>query len=269
MTADIPSYRFPEAARDRVVELCGGITGKQVLDVGCGDGLVGRALLSRIGPDGSVAFVDRDADVIAPLADDLRNDGRVRIAVDDATELRTILDDSIDVVVMRAVLLYIPDKRAAIQSAARVLRSGGRIVISEPINRPLYVPAERFWGFDLSAIPRIAAKMQEGFTDSNDPTVRAMLDWDDVDLATVIVNSGFSDVQMETFTEIVSGSVVPWLAFLHARWTPWMPSLAKVVAERLTSDEASEFERVVRPQLAAGLQRMVVRNTFITATHNE
>ncbi len=265
MIAEIPSYRFPEAARDRVIELCGEVAGKHVLDVGCGDGLVGRALLPRIGPDGTVTFLDRDPDAVARLADDLSGDSRVHASVDDACKLHTVPDKSIDIVVMRAVLLYVPDKRAALRSTARVLRSGGRLVISEPINRPLYLPAERFWGFDLTTIPQIATKMQKGFTESDDPTIRAMLDWDDIDLATHITHSGFSDVRMETFTEMVAAPVVPWLAFLHARWTPWMPTLAKVISQQLSADEAITFERVVRPQLAAGNQRMIVRNAFATA----
>lgn len=266
MTVEVPSYRFPEAARDRVIELCGDVAGKHVLDVGCGDGLVGRALLPHIGSNGTVTFVDRDPDAIAKLADDLGDDARGRAFLDDACKLTTVPDNSIDIVVMRAVLLYIPDKRSAIESAARVLRTGGRLVISEPINRPLYVPAERFWGFDLSSIPQIASKLLTGFTESDDPAIRAMLDWDDIDLATLIADSGFRVVRMETVTEIVAGPVVPWLAFLHARWTPWMPPLAKVISERLTADEAHAFEGVVRPQLASGRQRMPVRNTFVTAT---
>lgn len=266
MDCPFASYRFPEAARDHIIELCGELARKQVLDVGCGDGLVGRALLSRIGPDGTVTFLDRDPDAVARLAEDLHGDSRVHLTVDDARKPHTVPDTSIDIVVMRAVLLYIPDKRAALEAAARVLRAGGRLVVSEPINRPLYVPAERFWGFDLSSIPQIASKLQTGFTKSDDPAIRAMLDWDDIDLATLIADSGFSDVRMETVTEIVAGPVVPWLAFLHARWTPWMPPLAKVISERLTADEAHAFEGVVRPQLASGRQRMPVRNTFVTAT---
>ena len=266
MITGIPSYRSPDAVMQRVVALCGSIENSSVLDVGSGDGLIGRALLPRVGPGGSVTFLDRDPSLIQALARDFAGDTRAHAVVDDASELRTVRCESIDLLVMRAVLLYVPDKRGALRSAARVLRPGGRIVISEPVNRPLYYPAERFWGFDLSSIPGIALKLQQAFTRSPDRDVQAMLDWDDLSLATTVSDAGFTDLRMETISEIVNGPVLPWLAFLHARWTPQMPSLAQVVSEWLTRDESDALEQVLRPQLASGNQRLTIRNVFVTAS---
>jgi ubiquinone/menaquinone biosynthesis C-methylase UbiE len=265
MMASIPSYRSPDAARDRIIALCGSVEGSHVLDVGSGDGWIGRALLPTIGSSGTVTFLDHDPVVIQELAADLDRADRARAMVDDACTLGAIAGESIDLVVMRAVLLYIPDKSAALRSAARVLRPNGRIVVSEPVNRPLYHPPERFWGFDLSAIPVIAAKVQRGFTEHAEATVRAMSSWDDLDLATHVADAGFVNIKMETITEISAGPVIPWLAFLYSSWTPWMPSLADVARRCLSAEERQTFERIVRPQLTGGRQRLIVRNTFVTA----
>jgi arsenite methyltransferase len=265
MIATIPSYRYPDAARDRVVALCGDVENVHVLDVGSGDGFVGKALLPNIGLCGSVTFADRDPEVIQELVNDFHAVDRAHALLDDACTLSAIDEESMDLVIMRAVLLYIADKPAALRSAARVLRPGGRIVISEPVNRPLYFPSERLWGFDLSEIDMIAEKIQRGFTEHADPSVRAMSDWDDVDLATFVADAGFTDIRMETITEVTSGPSIPWLAFLYSKWTPWMPSLAEVIRKRLTEEEQHALQRVVRPQLAGGEQRLFVRNTFITA----
>jgi SAM-dependent methyltransferase len=269
VTAGIPSYRALEPVRDRVVALCGHIVGARVLDIGCGSGLVGRALLPGVGPDGRVTFLDQDANTIRELGASLGGDPRARLVVDDAMRLEQIDSDSIDLVVMRAVLLYIPAKVEALHAAVRVLVPGGRIVISEPVNRPLYYPAERFWGFDLSAIPEIAEKVQHGFTGDAAPEVQAMSNWDDVDLATDAGAAGLAKVRMETITEYVPGPPVPWLAFLYGKWTPWMPNLASVLRTQLSDAERETFENVVRPQLADGRQRMIIRNTFITASAPE
>jgi ubiquinone/menaquinone biosynthesis C-methylase UbiE len=266
VTAGIPSCRTLEPVRDRVVALCGDIDGARVLDVGCGSGLVGRALLPGVGSNGTVTFLDHDASAVRELESSLAGDPRAMVVADDAVRLERIATGSMDLVVMRAVLLYLPGKVEALRAAVRVLVPGGRIVMSEPVNRPLYYPAERFWGFDLSSIPEIAAKVQHGFTSAAPPEVRAMTTWDDVDLATDAADAGLDNVRMETITEFVPGPPVPWLAFLYGRWTPWMPNLASVLRAQLSDAERETFENVVRPQLAEGRQRMIVRNTFITAS---
>lgn len=266
MNPNVPSYRDLDTLRDRVLALCGDLADARVLDAGCGDGMIGRALLDRVGLNGSVAFLDIDPDPVRVLAAALEGDHRVRTIVDDVQNLDHIEAGSIDLLVMRAVLLYVPRKDLALGAARRVLATGGRLVISEPINRHLYYPAERFWGFDLSAIPAIASKLQQAFTEGEDPKVGAMLDWDDIALAVAVADSGFGIVRAETVTEILAGPVVPWLAFLHARWTPWLPSLAQAMSKRLTHNEAKIVESVMRPQLASGTQRLTLRNCFITAT---
>lgn len=262
---DIPSYRHLTNIRDRVIELCSASSDCRILDVGCGDGLIGRALLETLGPNGSVTFLDINPDSVRELAVTLASDSRVHTVVDDVQELAQISSSSVDLVVIRAVLLYVPRKDLALVAAHRVLVEGGRLVLAEPINRHLYYPAEQLWGFDLSDIPTIAQKLQRGFTEARELAVRAMMDWDDIDLAKAVVDSGFTHVKVETVTEIVSVPTLPWLAFIHARWTPWLPNLAGVMSEFLTREEALTFERVAKPQLASGMQQIPLRNTFVTA----
>jgi ubiquinone/menaquinone biosynthesis C-methylase UbiE len=51
-----------------------------------------------------------------------------------ADSLTEIADRSVDVITTRSVLIYVKDKAAALREFYRVLRSGGRISLFEPIN---------------------------------------------------------------------------------------------------------------------------------------
>src|SRR5580658_10015072 len=99
-----------EAVRDRILDRAGILPGETVLDVGTGQGLLGLEALARNGPDGRVIF----SDVSAPALDDCRIEVE-RISASDrssfvcasATDVSAIATGSVDVVVERAVLLFI------------------------------------------------------------------------------------------------------------------------------------------------------------------
>lgn len=262
----IGSYGTLEAVRDRMVALCGDTAGLRVLDVGCGDGLIGRALLpaaTRSG--GTVTLLDIDVAVVEALAADLVDEAAVRCVVGDACTLDGIPDAAFDLVVMRAVLLYLPEKRAALDAAHRVLAPGGRLIVSEPVNRVLYDVPGHLWGYDLRAVPDLAERVRRAFMEDAAPEVRAMTDWTPDDLLDMVESAGFGDCRMEVTTEVAPGRALPWLAFLHARWTPWMPTVDRVLRERLTVEDRAELEAVLRPAVARGDQRARARTVFVEA----
>ncbi len=263
MPEALATYSTLTEIRDRVVALCGDVAGKVVLDVGCGDGLVGRALLPLVGAEGTVIFADHDAAALESLSRDLPSLTATTRQCD-AMSLDDIEDASIDVVVMRAVLLYLPDKPAALAAARRVLRPGGRLVISEPVNHHLYAPAGWLWGYDLRAIAPIALKVRDGFLCHPVREVRAMTDWTEQDLFHAVLDAGFADCRMDAVTASFPQRPLPWLAFLHARWTPWMPSVAQVTRECLDVAERRLFEAELRPLVEQGRHRPQVTNLFLT-----
>jgi arsenite methyltransferase len=110
--------------------------GEALLDVGCGNGLIGFGALER--GAGKVVF----ADVSGPLLDDCRelasNAGvleRCRFLEGPAEDLSELGGESVDVVTTRSVLIYVKDKDRAFAEFHRVLGPGGRISLFEPINR--------------------------------------------------------------------------------------------------------------------------------------
>lgn len=260
------SYMSLDAVRDRVVAMCGHVAGMTVLDAGCGDGLIGRELLHRVGADGSIVFADHDAGAISGLRVQLHDEPRARCVVADASDLHAIETASVDVAVIRAMLLYVPDKAAVLAAVYRVLATGGRLVVSEPVNRYLYSQSGSMWGYDMRPIAPVAEKLRRGFMEDTPPEIQAMTDWTEQDLMSLVVDAGFEGCHMETVTEIPGGRPLPWLAFLHARWTPWMPTVAQVLKQRLTADEAATFEAHVRPLVERGQQQTRVTNLFLAGT---
>lgn len=117
------------AARDEYLELIGISPGERVLDIGCGSGVVTRAIAKRIAPLGSVVGVDSSSALLT-----------VAREYADATELGPIIelreadcrklpfpDSSFDVCLAVTVLAHVPDAERALAEMVRVTRQGGRV----------------------------------------------------------------------------------------------------------------------------------------------
>jgi ubiquinone/menaquinone biosynthesis C-methylase UbiE len=102
-----------------------------VLDVGCGTGVVTRAIASRDGFAGIVTGIDQSPDFIAVAETLAANDGvddRVRFAVGDAHQL-DFPAASFDAVVAHTLVSHVRDPLAVLEEAARVVRPGGLVAV--------------------------------------------------------------------------------------------------------------------------------------------
>jgi SAM-dependent methyltransferase len=106
-----------------MLRLCGEVRGCTVLDVGCGEGRFCRMLAER---GARTIGVDPTRPLIA-AARARQPEGEFHEAGGEALPVAAA---SIDLVVSYVALLDIPDFRAAIKEMARVLRPGGRCVVS-------------------------------------------------------------------------------------------------------------------------------------------
>ena len=100
--------------------------GESVVDVACGTGVVGRRAAELVGPAGAVVGVDVNPAMVAVAA-------RVAPAVDwrvgDAGAL-PLADASDDAWCCQQGLQFVPDRRAVLAEARRVLRPDGRVAIA-------------------------------------------------------------------------------------------------------------------------------------------
>jgi demethylmenaquinone methyltransferase/2-methoxy-6-polyprenyl-1,4-benzoquinol methylase/phosphoethanolamine N-methyltransferase len=120
---------FLRALRATLVELAAPAPGEEVLDVGCGTGVLALLLESRAG-GGRVHGIDASREMIAVArekATRARRDVDFRVA---AVEALPFADASFDLVTASLMLHHLPDdaKRRGLTEVRRVLRLGGRFV---------------------------------------------------------------------------------------------------------------------------------------------
>jgi 2-polyprenyl-3-methyl-5-hydroxy-6-metoxy-1,4-benzoquinol methylase len=113
-----------------------GITpGMRVLDVGCGAGDVSLLLAEAVGPDGTVTGVDVNPAILELARARAAEAGLANVSfrAGDLADLR--LEEPVDAVVGRLILLHVKDPAATVRSLSRLVRRGGLVTFQE-INMP-------------------------------------------------------------------------------------------------------------------------------------
>jgi arsenite methyltransferase len=158
--AELSSVDIRETVREKYAELarsssscCGGDSlslgcgvptavadlhaGETVLDLGSGAGADVLTSARRVGPTGRAIGLDMTDEML-----ELARAGAAEAGVENAEFLKGYLEDvplpdaSVDVVISNCVINLAADKRVVLAEAARVLRPGGRVAVSDVIADP-------------------------------------------------------------------------------------------------------------------------------------
>jgi predicted TPR repeat methyltransferase len=119
------SYQAPEVVAAIVVSRQG--TASSVVDVGCGTGLVGRALRAR-GFAGQILGLDISQ---ASLEVARQSGAYGSVEQADLQQRLPLPDDSVDVLVCVGVMTYLPEVERVWREFARVTRPGGLVVATQ------------------------------------------------------------------------------------------------------------------------------------------
>jgi SAM-dependent methyltransferase len=105
------------------------LPGERVLDLGSGSGMDAFAAAVQVGPRGSVTGVDITPEQLAKAERQVFGE---RVSFQHARiEELPFQDGSFDAVISNGVVNLSPDKRRVFSEAARVLRRGGRLALSD------------------------------------------------------------------------------------------------------------------------------------------
>jgi arsenite methyltransferase len=241
------------AVRDKVLDRADFRPGETLLDVGCGNGLIGFGALERGAAE--VVF----SDVSSPLLDDCREMAakagviqRCRFIEVPAENLGTIEADSIDVVTTRSVLIYVKRKDRAFAEFHRVLRPGGRVSLFEPINSFGKEERSGTWGYTLddeaAGLMQALTALVAQYQPAGDP----MFDFDERDLVALAERTGFFPIELEYVAEIRALKPRSWESSLHGSPNPKVPTLAEAMEEALSPEERTRLVAALRPAVEEG-----------------
>ena|SRR5690554_635038 len=113
-----------------LLELVSPQFGDHVLDLACGTGSVARQVAPLVGKDGCVIAVDINPDMLKVGSKQLLPDGAaITWHPGDATQL-DFSDNAFDIIFCQQGFQFFPDQPAAVLEMRRVLRPGGKAVVS-------------------------------------------------------------------------------------------------------------------------------------------
>ena len=252
--------------RDRVLDNATLDESDTVLDVGCGEGLLGFGALDR--GVAAVIFSDISADALgicreAAAALDVAD--RCRFIHASAEDLRPIDQESTDVVLTRAVLIYVADKARAFSEFRRVLGPGGRLSMLEPINRFARRDADTWAGYDVSSIPDIARKVRAVYETLQPLDTDPMLDFDERDLIVLAERAGFFPISLQLDAEIRAIDPRRWDTFLDTAGNPRIPTIREVMEDVLTPVEQDAFTAHLRPLVEEGRGTWRMASAYLQA----
>jgi arsenite methyltransferase len=248
--------------RDKVLSNARLGEGETLLDIGCGDGLIGFAALGR--GVRTVVFSDISQQLLDTCAATAAGRGvlaRCRFLRMPADDLAAIPDCSIDVVTTRSVLIYVKEKQRAFAEFHRVLRPGGRVSLFEPVNRL----SNFLTAYDTGPVASLADRVRAVFEQIQPPGRDPMLDFDDRDLINLAENAGFAEIRLRLEVEVKPPKPCPWEQFLQTVGNPKIPSYGEAMEQALQPAEREQLAAQLRPLVEQGHGRLRTALAYLVA----
>lgn len=140
---------------EHALRLAGLRPGMRVLDIGSGPGDVSFVAARLVGPTGSVLGVDAAAEMVELAGARAAEQGLRTVAFTQGAIDAITLDEPVDAVIGRLILMHLPDPAATLRRLSSFVRPGGVIAFSEnDIAAGRSVPEIPLFGQVISGIVR-------------------------------------------------------------------------------------------------------------------
>jgi arsenite methyltransferase len=250
-----------------------------LLDVGTGEGVVAFRAIERFGPDLRVILTDVSSPLLQRArakAESLRVMNQCEFIACGADQLGAINDLSVDAITSRAALAYVPDKIAAIQEFARILKPGGRISLAEPIFQD-----EAFEAYALRAMleqggerdvvrPLMHRWKAAQFPDTPEAiAANSLTNFSERSLFALLRGNGFCPLHLELHVDLSPALISSWDTFINTAPHTLAPTLKRILAERFNARERALFEAAMRPQVESGGAPSVSRIAYLSGTKSQ
>jgi len=223
---------------------------KTVLEIACGTGRVTSHLRKALSPDVRLVATDLNADMIE-IAKNIVADRGIEWTVADALEL-PFEDGYFDLVVCQFGLMFVPDKARALAEMYRVLKAGGRVLLStwdKLGNNPAFFVADQIVSKYFPADPPLFFHVPFSLHDKDELALLfEHAGFKDCSIS-LVEKMGRSDAASDTATGMLEGT--PIYPTINQRNPAFLP----VIKKELEMELGKRFG--VRPMLSS-MQAWVV-----------
>jgi SAM-dependent methyltransferase len=207
-----------------VADAAGIRTSDNVLDVGCGTGVLAREALRRVGQEGQVVGVDLNQGMLAVAA---RTEPRIEWRLGDAASL-PFGDLSFDVVVSQFALMYFPDRAASLREMWRTLGPAGRLAVA------VWASIDHARGYQIL----VDIAVRQCGREAADVLAAPFVLGDQAELATLFANGGISRAEVTLHEGSIRFPSVKEFIRIEVKGSP----LAGMVSDEVLQSLAAESE---------------------------
>jgi len=237
------------SVRDKILDRASLKAGDIVIDIGTGTGLLAFGAYERLNENGVIIATDKFEDCILECEKNIAKSGISNNFLTQQCPADNIplMDNAVDAVVMRSVLVHILDKSPSINEFYRILKNGGKISIFEPIIRSNTRYYELVNPENITCYEKFKQAEIAIMSSSESP----LTNFDDKTLIECFEKAGFKEIDLDLTTEqsiytVNAAMIDPWF---NTPPSPGSLTMRENFLNYFSEDEVNRFIEEVKKDL--------------------